>query len=526
MADNKEIIRQRIEAFKAKKAAERLQESTKAATKPAVRVLRKENTQTGVPARPLTINENINQRINEAKLTPGKETMFRVLSENIVKHARTINEATQMNGNTFGAIGNGAGSGLLKTYFDIFFGSYLNLIAPEIAAVIPMKTRVAEGFYWKAVAGVTKGNVTAGQDLITPFAVADQDEFTSEKVGMGKIAVGATGAQTKTGPAWGPMVAKSFAIEGADLTWASDTTFTGVLKEKAGNINITAGTVTVAGGTVTVTFTLANAITEDHAVAYRYDNHYAPSQVAELNGDLVPIQLEAKTRTIKTNFSIEAALDFEAQFGKKLEVQLAEDATAQIQRETDLEVIREVFKAAPETVLWNKQAGIAVGNYETHKLSFKDAVYKAVNRVFAKNKRFPANILIVGIDALTIVQTLPGYKGIGIGEELGGPRVVGTLDGLKVIASPDIAANEWLVLFKSTKQNLNAGIVFGPYIPVMSTQPTTLDDLMTRRAFLTSYALKVVNPDYFVRGMIVDNPAFLPIQVYDADGNIVSDFAA
>ena len=264
--------------------------------------------------------------------------------------------------------------------------------------------------------------------------------------------------------------------------------------------------------------TLAQEASKTYEVHYLYDNKYAPTQVPELNANIDSREINAIPRTIKTNYSFQAGFGFEAQFGVKLEDKLAEAAMYQLKRETDLDFVFEIMNSAPVQIVWNKAAGVANGLYEWHKLSFRDAIVGASNHIFKISKRVRGNVLLVGPAAQSIVETLPEFVGQNFGSQIGGPAVIGKLKDIKVIAIPDLSDNDWAVIYKNDQDNLDAGIVFAPYIPVVATTPVTLDDFVIRRAYTMSYGKLVTNADYFVRGTIINDPVALPMYLVSKDG--------
>jgi len=464
---------------------------------------------------PRTITEAVQQRT--AGMKPEQKHLYTVLAENISKAARVLNEATQASAGTFGAVGNGAGVGMVITFFDIFFGYFPNLIVPEIASTQPIRTEKAMIFYYQSVAGGDKGNVTAGDVLISPFRINTDVNFTSQYVDLPVVGA-ATSYTSGTKVLWGPFVARSLKLESATLTFSTDTAFTGVLNDNGTPIAITGGTVTLASGQITVAMTLASAPSKTYKLNYVYDNKYAPTQVPELNANIDSREINALPRTIKTNYSFQAGFGFEAQFGVKLEDKLAEAAMYQLKREADLDFVFEIMNSAPAQVVWNKAAGVANGLYEYHKLSFRDAIVGASNHIFKISKRVRGNVLLVGPQAQTIVETLPEFVGQNFGSQIGGPSVIGKLKDIKVIAIPDLQDNDWAVIYKNDQDNLDAGIVFAPYIPVVATTPVTLDDFVIRRAYTMSYGKLVTNADYFVRGTIINDPVALPVYLVSKDG--------
>lgn len=475
------------------------------------------------PGQPKTLSEAVSQGIRtieankKVKLTEDQAKMYKDLAENMYKAQATLSEATQAGPGVTGVTNNAAGVGLMRTYFDIFFGYFPNLIVPMVASVQPIKMEKASVFFYQSVAGSTKGSVTKGDVLIDAFQVNTDQDFTADLVGLPSAKVVSYNSGAKA--VWGPVIPRSVQIEGATLTWATDTTFTGSLIDEGTTIAITNGLVAIANDEITVSFTLASEASRPYAVKYMYDNKYAPTQIPELEANVDTREIQARMRTIKTNFSFQAGIGFEAQFGKKLDAVLADHAMFQLKRETDLDFVFEIMKSAPVTVKWNRAAGAANGLFKFHKEAFRDAIYQAANYIFKVSKRVSGNVLLVGVNALTILQTLEDFKGTDAGAQLKGAAVVGKLgSNIKVIVIPELGENEWAVIYKSETDNVDAGIIFAPYIPVMATTPVTLDDLVIRRAYVTSYGKLVVNPNYFVRGLIVNNPMALPVALVSKDG--------
>ena len=461
---------------------------------------------------PRTISEAITQRT--ASLKGETKKIYTTLAENIANATRTIySEATQA-GPYMGVAntGNAAGVGLVKTYFDIFFGYFPSLIVPELASTQPIKTEKAMIFYYQTLAGSTKGGVTTGDVLIDAFQVNTNKEYTSNEVTI------ATGADVAV---WGPVIPRSIKIPGQTLTYTTDAAATFVVGAATYTVTITnaAGVINVA-----ITDAQSTAVTTFKTATYEYANKYAPTQVPELNANVDSREITAKARTIKTQYSFQAGFGFEAQFGITLEDKLGEAAMYELKRETDLDFVFEIMNAATTLVQWNKAAGVANGLYEFHKLSFLDAVITASNIIFKISKRARGNVLLVGPNAQTVVETLPAFQGESYGSQLGGSRVIGKLKDIKVIAIPELADDDWAVIYKSQNDSLDAGIVFAPYIPVVATPTVMLDDFMARKAFTTSYGKLVVNPNYFVRGQISNNPIAQPVQILNKAGEVIEAF--
>ena len=462
--------------------------------------------------KPETLTETIARRNKINRIPVGQQKLYNTLAENIANYAQArksltenFNAAGQARGS--GAISGAAGLGMVHTFFDIFYGFFPQLVAPHLASVQPLKTEQGYIFYMEYVAGSDKGSISKGTVLVDPFQVSSQNEYTSDLVTLGTVKTNASaGALTLESDAWAP-VKKVFA-NGTEIATGAE----------VGGATITL----TVGSTVKAEFSKAPSL--DVVITYTYDNVFVPTEVPLLVPNVIRIPIAAKYRTIKTNHAFQAAYGYEAEHGDKLGSILADAAMEQLKREVDLDVLFNVWSAAESKVVWNKAAGVAVGGYQEHKLSLKDAIAQAANLIFKRSKRVRGNVLVVGVDVLTIIETLPGFSGVELGEQLPGAAVVGKLGKMPVIASPDVPAAEWLVLYKGTKDNFDAGIVFAPYLPVFATEPAILDDFIIRQAFITAYALKVVNKHYFVKGEVINNPVALPIYLVNKNG-VVGDEA-
>jgi hypothetical protein len=50
---------------------------------------------------------------------------------------------------------------------------------------------------------------------------------------------------------------------------------------------------------------------------------------------------------------------------------------------------------------------------------------------------------------------------------------------------------------------IDAGYVYAPYMPIMTTQMITLEDFASRQGWATQYGKKAINPRLYVKGRII-----------------------
>jgi len=118
----------------------------------------------------------------------------------------------------------------------------------------------------------------------------------------------------------------------------------------------------------------------------------------------------------------------------------------------------------------------------------------------------PTTWIVAGLQAASVIETLPTFVGAGNKAEVDGVSFLGTLNGrYKVYADPHYPVDEFLVGYKGD-QFLRTGYIFAPWIMLYSTPLIVLDDFIARKGFASMYGKKVVNNLYYVKGNVLNYP--------------------
>ena len=88
---------------------------------------------------------------------------------------------------------------------------------------------------------------------------------------------------------------------------------------------------------------------------------------------------------------------------------------------------------------------------------------------------------------------------------MNGPYYLGTVDGLKVFVTPNIAAGRFVVGVNGNDMMTSAA-VYAPYMAIVPTQLLQYADGGTSQGFSTLYDLKLLNEALLVSGEIYNNP--------------------
>lgn len=403
--------------------------------------------------------------------------------EQIKKYQRThMNEGTQTSD-----VGP-----YIRHAFELISGTMPNVVAEEVVSVQALNQKIGQIFWLKYVYGSNKGDVKKGDVAFGPYEINAHENYTSEHVDQEILNAGGAASVSAT-LQWGPVIAGSVKItaDGHEFTDDGEGHITGT--------GLTAGTVDYTSGAISLTFASAPSGTVD--AEYDYNLEYVPTQAPEFNLKIEEKVVIAKARKLRTNYAFDAAYDVEKQFGINMDDELLEASVTEIKHEIDQEILNDLYRQAGLTSTpWDATPRAAIA-LEEHYKSFLIKLNEDANKIRKATKRVKGNIVVLGINGLTVVESLPGFVPSNA-EDKAGAYVAGTIKGqMKVIANPFYGDDDYLVAYKGSNF-LDAGFVYAPYLPIFATSVIMLDDFVGRRGYATSYAKAMLNPTYYVKGKI------------------------
>lgn len=362
-----------------------------------------------------------------------------------------------------------------------------NLIAHDLVIVHPMASMSGYITYIKYTAGTTKGETAQGDVFNEPFKLGEVDKnFTSSAVVESVEVASSEGAEVTL--AWTPVVADAF---GAGKT----------VKHVATNGDITF--LPVVDGKVTVPST--------GKIAYMYDNVVIPqNDLPIINAKLASIALVAKARRVAIYYSQIAAFQAKTDYGFDLGDQLAEKAVGQLAYEIDTEITDKLIEIAGDAdadLKWSKVIPLGVSKAE-HYEGFGEIVEIAKQKIYDRTKRFTPNYMLIASNVLPVLKFLKGFVASRVGS-MNGPYLAGTLDGIKVFVTPNIAPGKFILGVNGDDMQSSAA-VYAPYMAVVPTQLLGFSDGGMSQGWSTMYALEALN-DLLVIAGEVNTDALPPI---------------
>ena len=299
-------------------------------------------------------------------------------------------------------------------------------------------------------------------------------------------------------------------------TRASDGTFTQLTP---GNSD----SVVWDGATPKVTFNTARTSDADNIwLQYTVDTEKHPEFIRSMSTVLESIPVTVDQYPIKHSVSVAVAEIFNRQLGVDINDVSLQSVVTQLQVERDSRVINAITSNSTKAftsddgkdldffVRGNVSAGSSPqgsggGNdfaASERFADFKSMLQLAGDLMRTQNGRGGVDFMLTGTQGASIVRSLRGFRPATVNYNSTGPYVLGTVDGIKVVADPQrIGKDKYYFGYKGTQMG-NSGSVLAEFLPLIMTPPTTLDDLKTRQGLLTMYKNVVVNPKYYLAGSV------------------------
>jgi hypothetical protein len=384
-----------------------------------------------------------------------------------------------------------------KWIFPVIANMSENDVIDQLVAVQPMAGPVSQIVYMDIVTGRRKGRTPAGAPMWRALQGAvDRDDDADEVI---QDESGTSNGSGVIVLEWTPIRPGTLSGTIGSITVGDD----GNGNVLNASTNAIVGTVVYQGsgaGTVTV----ASQVSASYSLTYAF-NSEGNLAIQDYEMKLSSTPVTAKVMKLKTLWSEEADQNLQAMYNIKAESVLLNALTNALQYQKHRQVIFDLrAKADAGFVVWDAIAPTGV-NYQTHKFSIIDAFETASNFIFGATNMVAGNWLLLGLQAATVVATLPQFVAKNNRTQMQGITYIGDLGNKKVFADPHFPTNEFLVGHKGD-QFLTTGYVLAEYQKLYTTPDVVLPDFIHQRGFATSFARKMVNSKMYCRGLIQNSP--------------------
>ena len=233
-------------------------------------------------------------------------------------------------------------------------------------------------------------------------------------------------------------------------------------------------------------------------------------QFNEMNFSIEKVLVEAKSRALKAEYSLELAQDLKAIHGLNAEAELANILSTEILAEINREVIRTIYKVAKPGAQANvATAGVfdldvdSNGRWSVEK--FKGLLFQIerdANAIAQQTRRGKGNVIMCSADvasALSMAGVLDYTPALNANLNVDdtGNTFAGVLLGkFRVYIDPyaaNVSSNQYYVVGYKGSSPYDAGLFYCPYVPLQMVRAVGENSFQPKIGFKTRYGL-VANP--------------------------------
>jgi hypothetical protein len=225
------------------------------------------------------------------------------------------------------------------------------------------------------------------------------------------------------------------------------------------------------------------------------------------------VVVEAKTRALKAEYTMELAQDLKAIHGLDAETELANILSAEIMAEINREVVRTInISAVPGAQENVTTAGIfdldtdSNGRWSVEK--FKGLMFqleREANQIAKQTRRGKGNIIICSSDVASALQMAgvldytPALNANNLQVDDTGNTFAGVLNGrMRVYIDPYAIGGNYLTVGYKGSSAFDAGLFYCPYVPLQMVRAVDQSTFQPKIGFKTRYGM-VANP--FAEGL-------------------------
>lgn len=410
---------------------------------------------------------------------------------------------------------------LVKFIFPLIRKVWANLIANNLVSIQPMSSPIGGIFYWDYKYGTTKGQITAGDNMIENF----DRNYSSEFIDDESYYSGAGTANTNATMEWKPVQPYTMGRDG--IVFTATRTGGGILTcrdaDGSGTLtgDIAAGAINFTTGVTTIQWDQSDVV--DVKASYFFVMEGISANVPEVNVDIQLDPVKAWSRKLKILWSSEAADDMRAVLNMDIEPELTAGVASEIALGIDRELIMSMYTSGT-TNIEAFDAAVPPGRTQVdHYRNITTVLGKVSGEINRRTHRGPGNFLVIGPSVQPIFEALAthgdlraiftdpaplrtGGQGVTGRPAFALPQApsgygvyaMGMLQSKwTVVVDPYFPVGKILVGLKGPLFP-DSGLVYAPYVALEMTS-AFLDpsDFTLRKGMRTRYAKKMTNKNFY-----------------------------
>lgn len=240
------------------------------------------------------------------------------------------------------------------------------------------------------------------------------------------------------------------------------------------------------------------------------------AQIAEVNMTVEKAQVEAKTRKLRSRWSLEVAQDLKAMHGLDLEEEMMDMLAYEITAEIDREIVNAVNSAAVSSSWDYASSTQADGRWQMEKLrTLYSMIVRKANLIAINTRRGAGNFVIASPMVVAALESMSSFilapiAGGDINSMVTGISKVGSLDGRISVFRDTFATTDYATIGYKGPSEYDAGIIFLPYVSLMVSKTVFEQSFQPTIGLLSRYAIHSQifgSSNYYQRVTVVNLPS-------------------
>lgn len=216
--------------------------------------------------------------------------------------------------------------------------------------------------------------------------------------------------------------------------------------------------------------------------------------IAEVNMTVEKAQVEAKTRKLRSRWSLEVAQDLKAMHGLDLEEEMMDILAYEITAEIDREIVNKINSVAVAST-WNyASATDADGRWQAEKFrTLYSMIVRKANMIAINTRRGAGNFVVVSPMVCAALEGLSSFVLWPVDGQVNslvtGVSKIGSLDGRITVYRDTFAASDYCTVGYKGPSEYDAGIIYLPYVQLLVSKTVFENSFHPTVGLMSRYAL-------------------------------------
>jgi hypothetical protein len=202
--------------------------------------------------------------------------------------------------------------------------------------------------------------------------------------------------------------------------------------------------------------------------------------------------ITARTRKLKTQWSLEAEQDLRNMHGVSIDNDMVNILSYEITQEIDRELLGRMRAAVNQTVAFTVASADGRWENERWRVFYNMLVMKA-NRIAYLTRRGSANFIVASPDVCALLETQNNFTLAPLASNVDtgpvGVAKVGALDGRFTVYRDTFTTSAYSLLGYKGPSIFDSGIIYCPYIPLLVSRTIREDSFHPQLGMMTRYGI-------------------------------------